>query len=537
MTAAAGVMKRFATRPPRADPKMLNKLYKHVYRRVREEFEPLDRDCDVSVETWIDQSPYPAYRKKELWDQWNDFLVSGKLDEDFYEVQSFIKDETYPEYKHARAINSRHDVFKCMIGPIIKQIEKVVYAHPAFIKHIPVADRGRYIKEMLQANGVKFSATDFTSMEALFVPELMEVGMILYRYMTKNLPGFRKFMRRMKDALTGENYCKFKYFIVRVLCTRMSGEMNTSLDNGFSNWMFIDFICYLLKCDYLGCFEGDDGICRIIPRKGGRLPTPEDFARLGLLMKLEYHSKLSTASFCGLIFDEEDMLVISDPIWTISTFGWVNRQYMNTTRPGKLKALLRCKALSLAHQYPGCPIIAALASYALRVTNNVSNREMQSVLNKMHLDNYQRQKLSFLFGKDTLKLHAKFIEPPMRTRLLVEQVYGVVVQDQIRIEKYLFDKNDLAPIDCPELSKYIPTLWTLNYKVYGFESHLEINRVPGFRWPVAFKSGLIISSDKKRVKVAGKPIERNFTVSLDPTTVGYPIERDAIRRHGYDMPH
>jgi hypothetical protein len=115
----------------------------------------------------------------------------------------------------------------------------------------------------------------------------------------------------------------------------MSGEMNTSLGNGFFNMMvtlflasrrqsegphpvtmekFIDNYFHHVK----GVFEGDDGLTTFSP--DCQLKT-EHYTDLGLLIKLEDHKELGTASFCGNLFDEIDLVQITDPLRVVATIG------------------------------------------------------------------------------------------------------------------------------------------------------------------------------------------------------------------------
>jgi hypothetical protein len=155
VTMLQGVKKRFANAVPLASKIKLRKFRRFVRRLVKQNFKPLSRESDTSFENWIANTHYPEWRKQELRNVWEQM---GKPEGDYTRwfdknrkrltvVKSFIKDETYPEYKHARAINSRADPFKCLVGPIFKLIEKEVFRHRDFVKNVPVKDRPKYIME------------------------------------------------------------------------------------------------------------------------------------------------------------------------------------------------------------------------------------------------------------------------------------------------------------------------------------------------------------------------------------------------------
>jgi len=463
-TTKAGVRKRFLRKPPSAEEQLVGEFRRFVRRKVRELFVPLASDVDVSVEHWLSHTNYPDWRRKELQVQWDG--VGSMWDPDkshrYFRCSSFAKDEDYPTYKHSRAINSRSDQFKCAVGPIFKLIEEQVYKHEAFIKHVPVADRPDYIMSLLHREGAKYFATDYSSFEALFTKELMEACEFeLYAYMTQHLPTGGDFMRLVREVLGGLNLCVFKDFRVMVEATRMSGEMCTSLGNGFSNLMLMHFICRKCGCRKVrGVVEGDDGLFTMV----GTPPTKEDFARMGLIIKAEVHDTISTASFCGLIFDPEDRINVTDPRKVLNNFSWIQRTYA-TVRSFKLRGLLRCKALSLAYQYPGCPIIAALGHFGIRVTESIGKRNFVEQINRQGwLTMYERDRLLSAMHKG----HIPFKKPRWNTRLLVERMYGISVQAQEELEAYLGSLSAIQVLDHEVLDEIIPPLWRSHAQEYSF---------------------------------------------------------------------
>jgi len=471
-TTIAGVRHRFLKKPLPCEGALLKKFRRHVRRECRKEFVPISADADVSVEQWLSHTDYPDWRRKELRVQWDG--VASMWDPDkshrYFRCSSFMKDEDYPTYKHARAINSRSDVFKCAVGPIFKLIETEVYRHKAFIKHVPVSDRPDYIMNYLHREGAKYIATDYTAFESLFVRELMEACEFeLYSYMTQYLPAGGEFMRLVNEVLGGLNLCVFKDFRVAVEATRMSGEMCTSLGNGFSNLMLMQFICSEVGCrEVLGVVEGDDGLFTMV----GTPPTAADFARLGLVIKLEVHDTISTASFCGLVFDPMDRVNIADPRKVLTNFGWAQRNYARA-RSSKLIVLLRCKALSTAYQYPGCPIIAELGWYGIRVTpRTASNKLKRTISRKGQFDSYTREKIlaAYICGNIPRKV------PPRNTRLLVERLYGITIEVQLSIESYLCSLKMIQPLDHWSFRMILPPLWYEHAARYSFASdRLDVN--------------------------------------------------------------
>lgn len=424
-TMIAGCCKRFARKIPKASRKHLRGLARFTRKFVENHFVPLKTDSNVSVESWLESTAYPAWRKDELALLWKE--RSGILEKKDFICKSFMKDETYGmAYKHARGINARSDMFKCAVGPIFKLIEKEVFKHPAFIKYVPVHERPDYIMDLLYAEDVKYVATDYTAYESHFTRDIMKnCEFILYEYMTKDLPEGKEFMALCNDVIAGSNVAQYKTFDVHVEATRMSGEMNTSLGNGFANLMLFMYACECVGSEAVGVIEGDDGLNRV----KGPIPTTELFEEMGFTIKLDVHDQIETASFCGIIFDTEDRVNVTDPRPLLLNFGWAGTSYTNCRNKRKME-LLKAKSLSYLHQYAGCPIAQELALYGLRITKHI---DLTRFLNKSrNLGHWQREKLLQAME------HPGVAKPvPHRTRALVEQLYGVDIAMQLSIEKYL----------------------------------------------------------------------------------------------------
>lgn len=461
-TTAAGARKRFVNKPPIGCRVKKRAFRRFVRRWIRKNLIPLSPQTDTTCGTWLDSTDYPKWRRDELMAVCEDLGDWDNLNWEDTFCKSFVKDEVYPEYKHCRIINSRTDRFKVVVGPIFRLIEKELFKLPWFIKRIPTADRPNYIMDRVWSPGCKYFATDYSSYEAAFTSELMEACEFeLYLYMVSRLPNGLKWFAIVKAVLAGETRCVFKRFYVIVLATRMSGEMCTSLGNGFTNLMISLFVFTTLgySMDQIaGVVEGDDGLFRI----SAAVPTEKDYEDLGLIIKIELHETISTASFCGLIFDETDRLNVTDPLEVLATFGWLSARYARAGRSKKM-ALLRCKALSLAYQYPGCPIIASLARYALRMTRSYS---IDGVLLKDRtMSMWERTQLL-----EAVRHPIVEIKTPINTRLLVESRYGITIAQQLLIEKELDEKQDLHPIQAVCIRDWIPKQWKHYYGHFVVES-------------------------------------------------------------------
>lgn len=435
-TIVAGVMKRMGSKPPDSDGKLLLELKQFVSKWCEENLTPIQPSADTSIDAWLEKCIYPKWRKDYLATLEEPLRV--KLNSvrgwiDISKVKAFTKMETYPEFKHARGIYSRSDYFKIKTGPIFKLIEKEVFKHDYFIKKIPIADRPAYIQQQVYQHGASVIATDYSSFESAFIKKLMNsCEMIMYEYMIQNLPEKEDFLKCMLK-IKGTQDIKYKDITINVSATRMSGEMCTSLGNGFSNLMFTLFLAEKHGVKSLrGVVEGDDGLFSFY----GNLKA-EHYAQLGLTIKLENVEDINSASFCGLIFDEHDLANVTDPIEVIQNFGWLNPRYVSSADK-RIKELLRCKSLSLAHQYPGCPIIQSLAHYGLRITRGITIR-----LDKIHMSNWEREQLLQAIADKTRILKR---EIGMNTRLLVERKFGINISEQISLEKYLDGLNGICEL-------------------------------------------------------------------------------------------
>jgi hypothetical protein len=261
--------------------------------------------------------------------------------------------------------------------------------------------------------------------------------------MVRNLPD-KEWINIVTSALTGTNHCHFKHFSMDIPATRMSGEMCTSLGNGFSNLMLFLFVAKKMKLTGVkGFVEGDDGIFSYY----GPELQPQPFAELGFNIKIVNYDKITEGSFCGILADEDDLICVTDPIDALCNFGWTTRQYAYS-KVKKMKMLLRSKALSMVYQYHGCPILQSLAQYGIRLTQGTRFK-----LNS-RMSAYDKEKFSLLYQKYKDKIPDEPV--PWKTRLLVEKYFKIVPTDQIMLEKYLDSLNSWERIDHPVIRQHMP---------------------------------------------------------------------------------
>lgn len=424
MNKIAGNCRRVLRAPPKHNKLLLMEFQLFVLLFIKENFTPIAADADVSFSSWISNTPYPEKRRQQLTDIYQELNENEWKNVKHRVCKCFAKWEHYTDYKHSRGIMSRTDEAKVMLAPLFSKIEKEVFKMDPFIKKIPVADRPAYIMEKLGSQG-PYGVNDFTAFESLFVAEVMNACELqLYKYMGQNFP---QWVELVVECMSGTNVMKYKEFTAYVEACRMSGEMCTSLGNGFSNLMFLLFMSKKSGSDWreVKCvIEGDDSLF-VLPEKFDE----GLYNQLGLRSKLEIHENINEASFCGIIFDEEDRLNITDPRKVLAGIGWGPMKYHCSRRSTKI-SLLRSKALSFAHQYPGCPIVDVLSHRLLYLTRSHKTKSSG-------FDYYKQQMMTDnpISEKDIVKRGAT--PSPIRSRLLVEKLFNITVQQQILLEDYI----------------------------------------------------------------------------------------------------
>lgn len=492
-TTMLGVCARVARETPGPDPELLKEFSEFVSRRIDELFPGGIPATIVDFDKWLFGRSYPEWRKDQLRRKWA--RCRGMLIDRHFKDKCFMKDEVYPTFKHARGIYSRSDEFKCFLGPWAELMEEIVYEHESFIKHVPVLERPGKILEKLFYPGAIYVTTDYTAFESHFTQKIMEACEFqLYDKLTRNLPGHDFFMETVRKVLGGRNECYFKHFKFSIDATRMSGEMVTSLGNGWTNLMLAEFAAYKHGTSVKGFVEGDDGIFVF---DKNIIPPSSFFEKLGWTIKMETHESLNTASFCGNIFDPVDKIIITDPIEVLLNFGWSKTPYVGCKKV-RLLELLKSKSLSYAYQYKGAPIIQSLAHYGLRVTRRI---DLRRYLEKdRNLSLWEREQLL-----EAVKYQEEIerIEIPKNTRALVEQLYGISPELQERIEEYLDALDDLVPLRIPLADSLFhndtAAYWT--YFVSDPRAGFVQTLLRREDWISTYKDNIKLCGDLKRIGV------------------------------------
>jgi hypothetical protein len=183
-----------------------------------------------------------------------------------------------------------------------------------------------------------------------------------------------------------------------------------------------------------GLFEGDDSI--FTDPQG--IITHDPWTALGLITKLESHQTLNTTSFCGNVFADVDLKTVTDPIPKLLGFAWMPVKYRSSSEAYKTQ-LLRAKALSLKVSYPDHPILSSFSNRIIHLTRNMRIRksvyETQGYWEKMIHEQQLR--------KPHLVDHID--KPGMQTRLLVEELFGMTLPMQERLEAKFSTMTELCP--------------------------------------------------------------------------------------------
>jgi hypothetical protein len=443
-SALAGAVKRVAADMPRFNKVKLRRLKRFTKRFCKKNFrdKQFKTDENFDFEEWMkDQSTYTLARKDELRNLRNEFNddVNTTPSSRVGRVKSFIKDEHYGEFKFPRLINSRSDEYKTQVGPFFAKVGDILFESKYFIKKVPINDRPQWLMDTF-SDKPNVSCTDWSQFEATFRKEIQQVEMIFYRYLLKNNPNKQRIIDLITTYQLGINRVEFKYFCFNIMARRMSGEMNTSSGNGFFNMVTNMFLMEEAgNQNYDGRYEGDDGIFWYdsVPL------TVKDYAELGGKIKIETPPNLSEASFCGMVFCPEVLDNCCDPIEALVSFAWSRNKYLFSNLKTRME-LLRSKSLSYLYQYPGCPIVRALALYGLRMTNNVTNEEAISRAYKTS-STYERDLLEEMRLHLDAKIMDKQVDP--RSRELIQRKYKVTIAKQLEIEKYLNSLTHLQTLD------------------------------------------------------------------------------------------
>lgn len=463
MTAVNGFAKRVAPKVGHENAALLSEFSSFVAHWLNSNLTPFNVYEHFDFEQWIStREGYTEARKQELRELYVTYQQPRDLSPEHNMCKSFIKDEFYTSFKTARTINSRTDAFKVVVGSVCSAMEKYVFKNPAFIKYVPVRERPSYIYDKLYRHGYSYFASDYSSLEASIDSKQMNAAEFqLYRHLF-NLTINQPVIDLLIDAMEDEQVLNFKTFVGYVQTVRCSGEMVTSLGNGFTNLMIYQFICHKLGIDCNCVVEGDDGLGSCPPEFVDLIKSfPYD--QLGFDIKIEFFTKVGEAGFCGNIFDEDDRVILVDPRKYLSNIGYLCSRYKRAKK-STLRSILRCKALSFLYQYEGCPIMTALS---LKLLSFTSGHNLEKGLSAF--DSYHRtiviESIGF-FGRGSPTTTR---EIGINSRLLMERRFGISIVEQVQIENELQALTDymfFSGVNLPSVQAIMPSEWVRCYYKY-----------------------------------------------------------------------
>jgi hypothetical protein len=462
-------------------------IRQHLHRWLEGMFSPMPFNTDFSYQHWRDTRDYTETRKNEL-----DKARAEMFEPPWaYTADGFIKAETYVGYKVPRWICPTSDWTKVRIGPYISAIEHHVFLSERFIKLIPGPLRTAHLWRRLVSVMKHYIERDVTSAESHHRIEYVTIMLEIYRFFLRDCQSFEteEVIEMIEKTMTnpGQPTLQTPYFIILLLVILKSGRMDTSFVNvmlfmliydmlnlfrfnlDFSHGRYrsyeilqevMDEITRLPRrpvnsdfgmSDLDGIFEGDDSLTTALP---GQMLTDRMYLDIGVKLEGRFSHELSGTDFCGMIFDEEERIMITDILSTYIGFGWAMDAYLGVKPVRKLE-LLRARAFSLLYQYNSCPVLHELALYALRITQHI---DLERFFRKNRsVSQYERKQMYEAYM--ALRHERVFVNRcGPRTRALVERLFNITVDMQLRAEHKLRHTSTLQPLNLFDSSVY-PVDW------------------------------------------------------------------------------
>lgn len=432
---STGWRKRLVPVLPKGNPMLYRELELFVKNYLSTHFTPIPniKYSEHVFNEWLEHTHYDGPRIFSLKQTFSRFSkMNFRFPKTAFNGSTFIKREFYEAPKDVRFINSRSDLFKIYIGPYIKYVEDQVYKDPHFVKGLPIDQLPQKLVKLKQWDYIL--ETDYSSFESSFCYEYVQVvEMQMFKYFFSNNPDILNII--LQSYETSPNHQRTQKlnnpnYSLELTGCRLSGEMWTSLGNGFSNLMNMLFLCKNkdIECD--GFVEGDDGLFGL----SAPLLTNEDFASLGFVIKMEYENQVQNTTFCGNTFSDESMKLLINPENIGRMFWTCAPQYLNA-RGNRLKDLFRSKAASMYVTGRYTPI-AGLLAY------NMLQRFGKG--NTFSVKGYWRHEIAEYFKK------LECVKPVINyhDRVLYSQKFMIPISDQLLIEKFI-NLNDNDEMNIP----------------------------------------------------------------------------------------
>jgi len=178
-------------------------------------------------------------------------------------------------------------------------IEKQVYKDEHFVKGTRIDELPQKLVILKKWDYVL--ETDYSSFESSFSWEYVQsVEIPFFEYFLQYNPLVLAIVKHSYIQNGKERIQKLfsKEFDLRLTGCRLSGELWTSLSNGFANLMNMLYLCDKKGIECQGFIEGDDGLFGM----SSPALSKEDFANLGFSIKMEYVHQVQDTTFCGNTF-------------------------------------------------------------------------------------------------------------------------------------------------------------------------------------------------------------------------------------------
>jgi len=274
----------------------------------------------------------------------------------------------------------------------------------------------------------------------------------------------------------------------------MSGDMFTSLGNGFTN---ICLMSYCLHRQYPslqlpqihGMIEGDDGLFAV-PMDCDTEQIKVDVSQLGFELEARVVHDLNEASFCGTVFDAESHIMMTEPIYTLLNSGW---SFESDELPFCKRVLLTyAKGASMCCEYRDCPILHCWGLHLIRTAESYGI-EWKTLVDKhqtiREMSGYYYSRLGefvcSMMPRHSGTLLSKRIgeaKIPMSARSLFENLYKIPITVQLAIEQKM--SLTLGWVDLPELNNLIPQHARVNWCGENSNEFLSIQGSTGSWHPI-----------------------------------------------------
>lgn len=432
LNAVASVFHRMGTQLPDGEEEELLYFRRFAERVIPAVFKPVHEV--PSFEEWLAHTSYSGAEKDKLRKDLGDWEAHGISPKDRTDLL-FTKWESYADVGASRNIIGPSARVKAALGPISHAIDEATFEAPYFVKKIDVRERPKLLHDTFGERPVAMS--DFSSMEAHHRGVYMKVLLFWIDHMVQNLPESAE-KRTLRAMFSGKRKASGQGITVDYDDRLPSGRPWTSSANSVLNFLIMEYLALrsvhpelepevLAEMLVPGKFEGDDGIVESKPF------NDRIIARMGLMLKVEYHAHYGQGSFCGVVAEPGRNTTICDPTKVLLNFGVMPAKYRHM-KAGKWKAYLRCKALSYAHQYPNCPVVSAYARHILRATRSVDVRSAMYQFDMWHRDKIVKALAALVHKEKPQPINQ--IE-----RDIVAERWGISVETQMLFEAW-FDAND-----------------------------------------------------------------------------------------------